>query len=161
MTPIVQAGTILIDAQPFMTQVLKLESEPYCGDWSVVKHFNGFTLDRKIRAAGWNFFFMAAEMKVMFFGTLGAQRIQNALKRILAKVRHQNFNALEVTGIVAKRFLGVPYATVSAHSRHIQQSCYLDSAEQRRASQRDAFNHAPVPGSQPMPLLNSAPNQGN
>jgi hypothetical protein len=104
----------------------------------VVKALDGLTLDRKIRAAGWNFFFMAAEVKVIFFGALGTKKIQNALKRILAKVRHLNFNGLEVTGIVAKRFLGMPYATVSAHSRHIQQSCYLDSAEARETSQRDA-----------------------
>jgi len=32
-------------------------------------------------------------------------------------VRQQNFNCFEVTGIVAKRFLGVPYATVSGHAR--------------------------------------------
>src|SRR5436309_12485361 len=51
---------------------------------------------------------MAAEVKVMFFGALGTKKIHNALKRILAKVRHQSFNGLEVTGIVAKRFLGVP-----------------------------------------------------
>ena len=161
MPPTVEVGTILIEHRPLITQLLGLESEPWSGNWSVVKALDGFSLDRKIHAAGWNFFFLAAEVKVMFFGALGTKNIQNALKRILAKVRHQNFNALEVTGIVAKRFLGVPYATVSAHSRHIQQSCYLDGAEQRRASQRDAFNHAPVPGSQPMPLLNSAPNQGN
>jgi hypothetical protein len=138
MLPTVQVGTILIEEQPLIAQVLGLESEPYSGGWSVVKALDGFALDRKIHAAGWNFFFMAAEVKVMFFGALGAKKIQNALKRILVKVRHQNFNSLEITGIVAKRFLGVPYATVSAHSRHIQQSCYLDSAEERRASQRDA-----------------------
>ena len=114
------------------------ESEPYSGNWRLVKALDGFALDRKVRDAGWNFFFMAAEIKVMFFGALGTKKIQNALKRILAKVTHQNFNGLEVTGIVAKRFLGVPYATVSAHSRHIQQSCCLDSAEARQTSQRDA-----------------------
>jgi len=53
-------------------------------------------------------------------------------------VKRQNFNCLEVTGIVAKRFLGVPYATVSAHSRHIQQSCLLDSVESRQNGRRDA-----------------------
>jgi hypothetical protein len=74
----------------------------------------------------------------LIFGAIGAKNIQNALKRILGKVRQQHFNGLEVTGIVAKRFLGVPYAIVSAHSRHVQQSCYLDSAEARRMSQRDA-----------------------
>jgi hypothetical protein len=111
------------------------ESEPYSGRWSVVKALNGRALDRKIRAAGWNFFFIASEVKVMFFGAIGATKIQHALHRILSKVSQQNFNGLEVTGIVAKRFLGVPYAIVSAHSRHVQQSCYLDDADLRQPSQ--------------------------
>ncbi len=138
MPPTVQVGTILIEQQPLMAQVLGLQSEPYSGNWSLVKTLDSFALDRKIHAAGWNLFFMAAEVKVMFFGALGAKKIQNAVKRILGKVRLQNFNGLEVTGIVAKRFLGVPYAVVSAHSRHIQKSCCLDSSEARRTSQRDA-----------------------
>src|ERR1700731_469608 len=138
MPPSVQVGAILIEAGPAMTNLFGIESEPYCGSWSVVKALNGFALDRKIHAAGWNFFFMAAEVKVMFFGAVGAKKIQNALRRILAKVKLQDFNGLEVTGIVAKRVLGVPYVTVSAHSRHVQQSCHLDGAEARRRSQRDA-----------------------
>jgi hypothetical protein len=60
------------------------------------------------------------------------------LKRILEKVKQQQFNGLEVTEIAARRFLGVPYVTVSAHSRHMQQSCYLDSTEARQTSQHDA-----------------------
>jgi hypothetical protein len=134
----VQVGTILMKEWPMTTQLLGPESGPYSGNWSVIKALDGFALDRKIHAAGWNFFFMAAEVKVMCFGAVGAKSIQNALKRILGKVRHQNFNSLEVTGIVAKRFLGVPYAIVSGHSRHVQQNCYLDSAEARRTAQRDA-----------------------
>jgi hypothetical protein len=137
MTPTLKVGTILIEDRPLITQLLGLDSEPCSGNWSVVKVLDGFALDRKIRAAGWNFFFIAAEVKVTFFGALGTKKLQNALKRILVKVKHQNFNGLEVTGIAAKRFLGVPYVTVSAHSRHIQRSCYLDGAEERRASQRD------------------------
>src|SRR6201982_1347456 len=138
MTPTFNVGTILIDERPLITQLLGLESEPYSGNWSVVKTPDGFALDRKIHAAGWNFFFMAAEVKVMFFGALGAKRIQKALTRILGKVKQQHFNSLEVTGIVLKRFLGVPYTTVSAHSRHIQQSCLLDGIQQRRTKQSDA-----------------------
>jgi len=69
----------------------------------------------------------------MFFGAIGAKNIQNAIKRMLEKLKPMNFNCLEVTGIVAKRFLGV-----SAHSRHIQQSCYLDGVDERRTFQRDA-----------------------
>ena len=133
MPPSVQVGAILIEPWPAMTKLFGIESEPYAGSWSVVKALNGFALDRKIHAAGWNFFFMAAEFKVMFFGARGADKIHSALTRILGKVRGQDFNCLEVTAIVAKRFLGMPYTIVSAHSRHIQQSVYLDSAKTRKA----------------------------
>ena len=136
MPPTIQAGTVLINDSPLMTQLFGLNSEACSGDWSVVIKLDGFALDRKIHAAGWNFLFMAPEVKVMFFGAIGAKKVQNALMRILAKVKRQSFNSLEVTGVVAKRFLGVPYAIVSAHSRHIQQGCLLEDANARRASQR-------------------------
>ena len=131
----VQVGTILMSQWP---PLFGLESESYSGHWNVVKALDGFALDRKIRAAGWNFFFIASEVKVVFLGSLGAKKIQHALHRILGKVSRQHFNALEVTGILAKRFLGLPYTIVSAHPRHVQQSCYLDPAEIRQSSQRDA-----------------------
>ena len=135
MTSEVQVGTILMSEWPHL---LALGTEPYSGNWSMVKVLDGPALDRKIRAAGWNFFFVASEVKVTFFGALGAKKLQQALHRILAKVRQQHFNGLEVTGIVAKRFLGLPYAVVSAHSRHVQQSCCLEGVEARRSSPRDA-----------------------
>lgn len=100
----------------------------------MVKTPDAFTLDREIHAAGWNYFFMAAEVKATFFGSLTAAKVQNALKRILAKVKQHDFNGLEITAIVARHFLGVPYVTVSAHSRHMQSSCYLDGAATRRTS---------------------------
>jgi len=134
----VKIGTILVKNLLGMPQLPGLETEPCFGEWSVVKVSDAFALDRKIHAAGWNFFFMAAEIKVMFLGSVGATKIQSALKRILAKVKPQHFNGLEVTEIVARHFLGVPYVTVSAHSRHMQQSCNLDSCEARRLSQNDA-----------------------
>jgi len=138
MPPVVQVGAILIEEALVITQLLGLETESYAENWSLLKVMDGFALDRKIHAAGWNFFFMAGGTKTMFLGAIGATKIQNALKRILGKVRRQHFNCLEVTGIIAKSFLGLPYAIVSAHPRHIQQTCYLDSAESRRASRRDA-----------------------
>jgi hypothetical protein len=131
----VQVGTILMSEWP---QMFGLQSEPYSGRWNVIQTLDGFALDRKIRAAGWNFFFIASEVKVMFFGALAAKKIQHALEKILGKVSQQHFNGLEVTGIVAKRFLGLPYAVVSAHSRHVQQNCYLEGDEVRRSSQRNA-----------------------
>ena len=74
----------------------------------------------------------------MFLGVAGTAKIQTALRRILTKVKRQHFNGLEVTGIVASHFLGLPYVTVSAHSRHMQHGCHLDSSEARQASQDGA-----------------------
>ncbi|MGA9641910.1 MAG: hypothetical protein WBQ72_10970 [Terriglobales bacterium] len=102
----------------------------------MVKLLDGIALDDKIHAARWNFLFMADEIKATFFGAVGAGKIQRALQQIARKVKHQNFNCLEVTAIVAKHFLGVPYTTVSAHSRHIQQSYRLDSIETRQNAGR-------------------------
>lgn len=139
MDPIIQVGTILIgDESPRMTEALALQSDPYFENWGVVRTLNAFVLDNKIHDAGWNFFFMATEVKAMFFGATGAEKVKSALKRIMEKVKPQNFNCLEVTGIVAKSFLGVPYTSVSVHSRHIQQSSQLDSIESRQNGRRDA-----------------------
>ena len=135
-----KVGTILMKMREWVGVPVfpELETELCFGEWSMVTVPDAFALDRTIHAAGWNFFFMATEVKTMFFGFLGEKKIQSALKRILAKVKLQHFNALEVTEITARRFLGVPYVTVSAHSRHMQQNCNLDSSETRRTSQNDA-----------------------
>ena len=138
MPETVQVGTILMKEWPGMPPLPGFETEPCSGEWSLVKVLNGFALDRKIHAAGWNFFFIAPEIKTMFLGSLAPEKVRRALIRILAKVAFQHFNGLEVTEIVARRFLGVPYVTISAHSRHIQESCTLDSSEARRTFQNDA-----------------------
>src|SRR5207245_3784337 len=104
MTPKVQVGTILIEKRPLIAQVLGLERERYSGIWSVIKGLDGFSLDRKIHTAGWNFFFIATEVKVMIFGAIGARNIHSALKRSWEKVRQQNFNCFEVTGYSQSAF---------------------------------------------------------
>jgi hypothetical protein len=132
----IQVGTILMKDGPLMAQLIGLDSEPYAGNWSLVKLLNGFDFDRKMRASGWTFFFMAAEVKATYFGALGVNKIRDAVKRILGKVEDQHFNGLEVTGIATKHFFGIPYTVVTAHSRHVQQGCYLDGLERRQASQQ-------------------------
>jgi hypothetical protein len=138
MTPNVHVGTILIEDRPLITRTLGLESESYSGNWGVLNILDGSVLDRKIRRAGWNCFFLAEEVKATVFGSLAAKSIQKALKRIFLKVREQDFNCLEVTGMVESRFFGVPYTTICTHSRHIQQGCLLDSPQVRRVTQNDA-----------------------
>ena len=53
------------------------------------------------------------------------QWFNRAVKRILANPKSSKFNALEITGVTSKHVLGMPYVTVSARSRHIQESMLL------------------------------------
>ena len=121
-------GTILIEVQPPVLQVLEIESEPWTENWRIIKGLDSFAFSRKVNAAGWNSFFIGGGMKAMFLGTPKAEKIQHAITRILSRVKDQHFNGLEITDIVSKHCFGVSYVTVSAHSRHIQQSCFLGNA---------------------------------
>ena len=91
-----------------MAERLGLESDSYSQNWCVVRAVNGFSLERKIRAAGWNSFFMAAEVQRNAFGSIRARSLRTALQRIFSKVGDEDFNCLEVTGIVARSLLWHP-----------------------------------------------------
>jgi hypothetical protein len=128
MAAMVEVGTIFIENRPLILRALKLESESYSGTWGVLQSHTSASLDQQIRGTGWNCFFLAAEVKASAFGALAAQSLRRTLNQIFVKVR-PDFNCLEVTKIVERRFLGVPYVTVCAHSRHIQQGSLIEFAE--------------------------------
>jgi hypothetical protein len=144
MPQTVQVGAILVKGSTLTPELLGLEIEHYSENWNLVRPLDGFALDRKIHGVGWNFFFIVGEVRAMFFGAIGAKKIQNALHRIFEKVIEKPYNALEVTAIVQKRFLGLPYTIVSAHSRHIQQSCYLNAQNGRWTSESVTWHRSAV-----------------
>lgn len=134
MTSNVQVGTILLQARLSLMGLLGLESEIYTSGWNVLSAHDGFNLDRKLLSSGWNSFFLAEAEHATVFGAASPASILAALKRIFKKVRAQDFNGLEVTGIRSRRLLGLQYVTVSAHPRHIQRGWLLDQASVRRVA---------------------------
>jgi len=132
MPPDVKVGSILIDHPPLTNQRLGIVTEDFYEGWNLVQELDGFALEAKTRAAGWHFLFMAAERKVMFWGIADTKRLRKALLRILSNAKNDPFNSPELTRVVEKRFLGIPYTLVSAHSCHIQKSRFLASVPQRK-----------------------------
>jgi hypothetical protein len=98
----------------------------------LVKNLDGYGFGRKISEAGWTFFWLAGEIRATVFGFDGQKTVRRAVKRILANLKSGEFNSLEITRVASKRFLGLPYASVSAHSRHIQESLFLLGAKDRQ-----------------------------
>src|ERR1700680_1869151 len=118
-------GTILIKDGTFLPDALQFESEPCATGWRLVQNLDGYGLSRKIHEAGWTFFYLAGEIKATIFGFDKQKTVRRAVKRILANPKSERCNGLEITQIEAKRFLGLPYASVCAHSRDIQKNAFL------------------------------------
>lgn len=129
MPDTLKAGTILIKEGAPLADSLLLETEPYSKGWRLLRKLDGYGLDRKVREAGWTFFLLAGEIKTMAFGFEGEKRTHKAASRIMARLKSQNFNCVEITLVAGKRFLGLPYVSVTAHSRHIQESGVLFRAK--------------------------------
>ena len=124
MMDTIKTGTILIQAGTLAPESLQGETEPYSPGWDVIKNSDG-TLDRRIREAGWNFFFLAARFQVIVWGHQTEKILLRAAKRLIAKAKPAAFNCLQVTEVSARRFLGIPYMHLSAHPRQIQKSSLL------------------------------------
>ncbi len=125
MLETIKAGTVLIKEGTLFPEALKFESESYSPGWRSVTGLDGYAMDRKTHDAGWTFFYLAGESRATVFGGEGQKTIRRAMKQILAGTKSGKFNSLEITRVVFKHFLGVPYATVSFHIRNMQEGMFL------------------------------------
>src|SRR5580704_4261832 len=117
----VSPGSILVERNTFLPQPLGLESGITESGWArITDNPDRLQLEAKLATSGWTFFLMAGTIKTSAFGFKRPRMIQAALKRLIAIVKLQNCNCLEIDAIRAHTFLGLPWISLSAHSRHIQ-----------------------------------------
>jgi len=124
-----RARTILISEDTPLAANLPIESEAFLPGWRVVKNLDRSTLARNIEGANWSFFYLAGEIRATVLGRDRPGTLRRAVKCVLAKQEGQKFNSLEITKVVSKRFLGIPFMSVTAHSRHLQQGIALVPAK--------------------------------
>ncbi len=74
---------------------------------------------------------MAGEISAVVPAWGGQNSLRRGVKRLLAQTQLQHFNCLELSHILRKYFLGIPYISITAHPRHIQRGCQIQSIEQR------------------------------
>ena len=151
----IHAGAIFINDDALLPEAVHPETEPFVRGWKLVRNFDGDKLSREIGRAGWTFFSFAGEITSTVFGDGGTATVRRAVKQILANPKLGQSNSLEVTRVTPKHFLGVPYTTVYACSRHVQKSIfsfpheeirYRGGAEPRRGlSERRRSTRVEVP----------------
>jgi len=119
MTDPITAGNILVQEGTSLPKSLLLQSESNSNGWVAVKDARS-TFEKAIQEAGWTFFFMAGEIKANVFGFDRQKARRAALNRLIADAKSQHCNSIEITRVVDKSFLRVPYVSISAHPRHLQ-----------------------------------------
>src|SRR5437773_9123698 len=72
-------------------QSLRVETEPYSHGWEMIKNSDGDAVDRDIRQADWNFFFLAANIQATAWGHWGERNARKAMKKVLAQVKQLKF----------------------------------------------------------------------
>ena len=124
-------GTVLVQIDTFIPDSVWVQKETFCAGWQTITNLNSDDLDRQIRRDGWNFIFMGGALQGTSWGSWSGTAIRCAAIRVLKKTQATKLNAFEITGIHARRFLGVPYVVVIGHSRHVQKSTVLQNIAER------------------------------
>jgi hypothetical protein len=123
------AGRLFIREDTILPGGLIIETETFLPGWRAVRNCDGYRLGRKIEEANWNFFYLAGEIRVIVLGREGPETLRRAVRSVVAKPEAQKFNSLEITGTRPRWFLGIPFVSVTANFRHIQQSLALEPAK--------------------------------
>jgi len=119
MTDPITAGNILVQEGTHLPSSLLLQNGADSNRWAAVNGARS-TFEKAIHEEGWTFFFMAGEIKTTVFGFDRQKTLRSALKRLIANVKSQHCNTIEITRVTSKTFLKVPYVSVCAHPRHLQ-----------------------------------------
>ncbi len=119
MTDTITAGNILVREGTHLPRSLLLQTEADSNGWAAVNGARS-AFEKAIQEEGWTFFFMAGEIKATVFGFDRQKALRSALKRLIANVKSQHCNSIEIARVTSKSFLSVPYVSVCAHPRHLQ-----------------------------------------
>ena len=151
-----KSGTVFIREDTPLPENVSIESEAFLPEWRVVRNLDRSALARNIEDTNWYFFYLAGEMRTTVLGRDRSGTLRRAVKCILAKHQEQRFNSLEITETVSKRFFGIPFMSVTAHSRHIQQRIGLVPAKDFVSRMPAAIPNAAVAAKQHTALTSSS-----
>lgn len=118
-----QDGAILVEGGTTLPGAISLRPGAFAGDWSSIPGLDSKGLETQLTAAGWTFFYMAGVVRKHAFGFDEKKRVRAAVGRVIQDVRSQHCNCLELTHLATSSILGIPYVSITAHARHIQDGC--------------------------------------
>jgi hypothetical protein len=80
-------------------------------------------------------FFVPPEVHACALGFNNTHALSRALKKLMTRAQAERLNALQISTMRTKKFLGLHYAKCGANLRHIQDSLVLVPASERMLEQ--------------------------
>jgi hypothetical protein len=101
---------------------LPMDGEVFLPGWRVVKNFDNYSMQRKIRETNWKFLQLRGGKETRLMGRGRRETLRRGIAQILAKMKGRKFNSLEISVLVSKSFLGVKFINISVNLRHFQRN---------------------------------------
>jgi len=120
MTESIRVGTVLLRDGTKLPKALAVTTERYSAGWSFITRSTSAQLNTSVESVGWTLFYMAGEIHTRSFGFNDLSRTDRAVAKVINAVTRDSCNCLEITALKRGAFLGLPYTSLVAHSRHIQ-----------------------------------------
>jgi hypothetical protein len=114
-------GTILMKEDTHLPASVRLSRRASWSGWIAIKSLDPRGLDTQLREVGWTFRFIAGSVRKGAFGFDSEARFDRAMNRAIKAVQADDCNCVEFDQMTETSILGVPYTSVSVHSRHIQE----------------------------------------
>jgi hypothetical protein len=136
----ISPGNLFIERDAPRPLCFQIQDDAYRTGWLPVKYDRAvIELDAELSRRGWTFFYMANVVRKTALGFDRDKGISAALKRVMASVREEGCNCLQIQAVETRSFFAIPYVSVSAHPRHIQKGMIFSP-------------HSRPPGTEPKPL---------
>jgi len=127
---------VFVRRNTFLPETVNMKDQLVLGGWNLVSRLTPAEFDKELYKEGWQFFYIPPEVQASALGFNRKRALQRALKKLLVKADAAKLNAVQVTGVEAKKFLGIHYASISAYLRHVQKSLILSPASEKTEQQR-------------------------
>jgi hypothetical protein len=101
---------------------LPTEGEAFVPGWRVVKNFDNYSMQRKIRETNWRFLQLRGGKETRLMGRGRQEILRRGVGQILAEIKGRKFNSMEISVLVSKSFFGVMFLNISVNLRHFQRN---------------------------------------
>lgn len=107
-------GAILVEEDELLPDALRRQSRPYSKVWRVVKDSDPQAFGRGIENTGWTFFYTEGEVRATGIGFGPENTVRRTVNHLIAKLKWDKFNCLEVKRLEVKRVFGVSMVRLTA-----------------------------------------------